>query len=92
MKTALTFTLGAAIALMSSGLVSSSAEARSWKKKHWQDGYDRRWQRQSRRRRFTRRELNTLPIHITRPPGTGHYVFDDYPAWAARAFQPHFNR
>lgn len=44
------------------------------------------------RRRFTRREYDRLPISVTRPPNTSHYFYQDYPHWAARAFQPRQNR
>ena len=35
-----------------------------------------------------RRNVDRLPISVTRPPNTGHYIHQDYPLWAARAFQP----
>lgn len=41
-----------------------------------------------RERRRLRRQRSNLPIRITRPPNTGHYIHQDYPLWAARAFQP----
>ena len=44
------------------------------------------------RRRFTKREYDRLPIRVTRPGNTGHYTFQDFPHWAARAFQPHRTR
>ena len=46
----------------------------------------------SHRRRFSRRDYNRLPIRITRPPNTSHYIYQDYPLWAARAFQPRRSR
>jgi hypothetical protein len=44
------------------------------------------------RRGFTKREYDRLPIRITRPGNTGHYTYQDFPHWAARAFQPHRTR
>jgi len=29
-----------------------------------------------------------FPISVSRPPNTGHYTFQGYPAWAARALEP----
>lgn len=72
------------------GVAATQASAHGWSKKRWNDEY--RYRRHHTERRFTRREIDTLPIRITNPPGTSHYVFDDYPAWAARAFQPNLNR
>jgi hypothetical protein len=48
------------------------------------DGYDNR---RLSRRRFSKREYDRLPIRTTRPDNTGHYTFQDFPHWAARAFQ-----
>jgi hypothetical protein len=39
-------------------------------------------------KRLTQHQLDTLPIRVTRPPNTGHYIHQDFPLWAARAFQP----
>jgi len=44
------------------------------------------------RRRFTKRQYDRLPIRTTRPGNTGHYKFQDYPHWAARAFEKPWNR
>ena len=44
------------------------------------------------RRRFSRRDYNRLPISVTRPPNTAHYVHRGYPLWAARAFEPRSTR
>ncbi|MBU2534192.1 MAG: hypothetical protein KKB37_15735 [Alphaproteobacteria bacterium] len=43
-------------------------------------------------RRYSQRDLDRLPISVTRPPGTGHYTFQGYPLWAARAHQPPWDR
>lgn len=73
------------------GFAPTHVAAKSPTRKHWADDHrDRR--HHTARRRFTQRERDRLPIRITQPPGTGHYVFDDYPEWAARAFQPNLNR
>jgi len=84
----------AAIAILpaaSLGMASSKAVAQSPSRERSYDEYrDRRDHRP--RRYYTRRERDRLPIRITRPPGTGHYTYDDYPEWAARAFQPNLNR
>jgi hypothetical protein len=44
------------------------------------------------RRRFTKRQYDRLPIRTTRPGNTGHYTFQDFPHWAARAFEKPWNR
>jgi hypothetical protein len=44
------------------------------------------------KRRYSRRDYDRLPISVTRPPNTGHYTFQGHPLWAARAFQPPWNR
>jgi hypothetical protein len=83
-----------ASALLLAGFASGAvtqASAHGWSKKRWNDDYRYRRHR-AERHRFTQRELDTLPIRITQPPDTSHYVYDDYPVWAARAFQPNYNR
>lgn len=60
-------------------------------KKHYKKG-SKSHVRRSHRRRFTRRDYDRLPISITRPPNTSHYVHQGYPLWAARAFQPRRSR
>jgi hypothetical protein len=44
------------------------------------------------RRRFTKREYDRLPIRTTRPGNTSHYTYQDFPHWAARAFEKPWNR
>ncbi|MEL6622599.1 MAG: hypothetical protein AAFY27_00645 [Pseudomonadota bacterium] len=39
-------------------------------------------------RRFSQRDLDRLPVRVTRPDNSGKLIFDGYPLWAARAFQP----
>jgi len=70
----------ASIALMGF-FASGDTQARSYKAKGSKH-HSLRW------KRFTKRQLATLPIHVTRPPNTGHYIYQNYPVWAARAFQP----
>lgn len=43
-------------------------------------------------RRYTHRDYDRLPISVTRPPNTGHYMNQGYPLWAARAFEPPWSR
>lgn len=43
-------------------------------------------------RGFRQRDLDRLPISVTRPPNAGHYQYQGYPLWAARAFQPVHSR
>jgi hypothetical protein len=43
-------------------------------------------------RGFSQRDIDRLPVRVTRPPNTGHYIYKDYPYWAARAFQPALDR
>jgi len=52
----------------------------------------RAYRRHHHERRFTRRDYDRLPISVTRPPNAGHYTFQGYPLWAARAFEPPWTR
>lgn len=74
------------------GAASSQAVAQSSpsRERSYDEYRDRRDHRPH--RHYTQRERDRLPIRITRPPGTGHYIYDDYPEWAARAFQPNLSR
>ena len=79
----------AALGLAASAIATApTAEAhkRSYHHKHkYKSGS---WHRARNRHRFSRRDYNRLPIRVTRPPNTGHYIHQDFPLWAARAFQP----
>ncbi len=75
--------LAIAIPALPSSADAASRKYRKASKSH--AGYHRK-------RRFTQREIDRLPIRITRPPNTGHYQFQDFPLWAARAFQPVLSR
>ena len=73
--------------------VSATAEAASRHKgkQHWKRGayVERNYEGSYRsQRRFTKREYDRLPIRITKPDNMRHYVYQDYPAWAAEAMQP----
>jgi len=93
MKAAILIAIGAAIALATPAIVPvADAEAHAWKKRHTHKHSAHRHRGSHGRRHFTQREIDTLPVRITRPPGTSHYIYDDYPAWAARAFERPQNR
>ncbi|MFT5507494.1 MAG: hypothetical protein ACI89J_000558 [Hyphomicrobiaceae bacterium] len=66
----------------------STSEAGAKKYRHAGKSYHRK----NHRRRFSRHDYNRLPISVTRPPNTGHYTYQGYPLWAARALQPRSNR
>ena len=81
--------LSAAIAtgLIMTGVAAAPSEAEAKSKRHFAKKHSsRKW------RRFSRREINRLPIRVTRPPNASHYIHQDFPLWAARAFQPTRNR
>ena len=67
------------------------------KKKNWQQGYataqpyygaSKARRGYGKNGRFTQRELDQLPIRITKPDNMSHYIYQDYPAWAAEAMEP----
>lgn len=71
--------------------VSATAEAAGRHKSKWKRGYyaEREYRGgYGSHRRFTKREYDRLPIRITRPDNMRHYVYQNYPAWAAEAMQP----
>ena len=76
----------AAAGILSAGFVTAS-EANS---RH--SAYASKTQQNGKFRRFSKREVNRLPIRVTRPPNAGHYTHKDFPLWAARAFQPTLDR
>ena len=67
---------------------SAAAEAGPRHKSNWKKygAYGERSERYH--RGFTRREFDRLPIRITKPDNARHYIYQDYPYWAAHAFQP----
>ena len=83
-------TLIIAIAAAAFSLTALPHASEAGAKKHRYAG--KSYLRQSHRQRLSRRDYDRLPIRITRPPNTAHYTFQDYPHWAARAFQPLRNR
>jgi len=93
MKAILTLAAGLTLLLATTAAPFDTAEAQSWKKRSGKtgNGYDRRYRR-SAYPHYSRRDIDRLPIRITQPPGAGHYIYDNYPLWAARAFQPTWNR
>jgi len=94
MKSLATLVVGLAI----TGISLAPVEARSPKSKYWKSQgakskhhYTRNhrrhlgWRHRDERRRY-------LPLRITQEPNAGHYIYDNYPYWAAKAFQPNWER
>lgn len=80
------------IALAATGVALAAAPSESAAAgKHYKKS-GKSYQGRTHRKRFTRRDYNRLPIRVTRPPNTGHYIYQDYPLWAARAFEPRRTR
>ena len=76
------------IALAAAGVALAGAPTDAFAgKKHYKNS-GKSYLGHSKRRRFTQRDYDRLPIRITRPPNSAHYIYQDYPLWAARAFQP----
>lgn len=71
-----------AIAAMVAGSVTIATDASA---KKFRKG-SRDWA-YSNYHRLTKRQRDTLPISVTRPPNARHYIHQDFPLWAARAFQ-----
>lgn len=74
--------------------LSAAAEAKPRKQAKWKSGASverntvEHGTRRSARRGITRREYDQLPIRITKSDNMRHYVYQNYPAWAAEAMQP----
>ncbi|MFY0614715.1 MAG: hypothetical protein JXQ99_24515 [Hyphomicrobiaceae bacterium] len=80
------------IALAATGVALAAAPTESFAgSKHYKK-QGKSYLGRTHHRRFGRRDYNRLPIRVTRPPNTGHYVYQDFPLWAARAFQPRRTR
>ena len=67
------------------------------KKKNWKQSYSTAqpyYGSQAKQRgygsngQYTRSQLEQLPIRITKPDNMHHYVYQNYPAWAADAMEP----
>jgi hypothetical protein len=85
MKTAILLATGAVFALGLPAITANEAQADGWKKKRDHAKQHRRYRDD--RRDYRYRDYDRAPIRVTRPPGTSHYIYQDYPEWAARAFQ-----
>jgi hypothetical protein len=77
-------TLAAAAVILSASLSETEAGSRSYSK-HQNSGVSRS---NPSYKRYSRRDYDRLPIRVTRPPNTGHYTFQGYPEWSARALEP----
>jgi hypothetical protein len=77
-------TLAAAAVILGASLSETEAGSRSYNK-HQKSGVSRP---NPSYKHYNRRDYDRLPIRVTRPPNTGHYTFQDYPEWSARALEP----
>lgn len=84
LKSALAIALTIGVATATAGITTQDANA-AYKGKKYRHSYHRP-------RTYTRRDYDRLPIRVTHPPNAGWYTYDNYPLWAARAFQPHYDR
>lgn len=84
-----------ALILAMAALIAFSAIAEAkprGKKAKWKGGsyaersYD--VYRSGPRRGFTQGEFDRLPIRITKPDNARHYIYQNYPYWAAHAMEP----
>ena len=80
------------IALAAAGVALAGAPTDSFAGKKQYKKSGKSYLGHSQRRRFTQRDYNRLPIRVTRPPNARHYKYQDYPLWAARAFEPRDSR
>lgn len=84
LKSALAIALTVGVAITTAGITLQDANAGYTSKKHRHAQHGSRLD--------TRRDYDRLPIRVTHPPNAGWYTYDNYPLWAARAFQPHYDR
>lgn len=84
LKSALAIALTLGVAITTAGVTTQDANAGYKSKKHRHAHH--------KSRTYSRRDYDRLPIRVTRPPNAGWYIYDNYPLWAARAFQPRFDR
>ena len=75
------------IALAAAGVALAGAPTDSFAGKKQFKKSGKSYLGHSPRRRFTQRDYDRLPIRVTRPPNSARYRFQDYPLWAARAFE-----
>jgi hypothetical protein len=80
------------IAVVAASFALTTAPADSFAGKRHAKKSGKSYLGHGRRRHFSRRDYDRLPIRITRPPNTSHYIYQDFPLWAAHAFQPHHKR
>ena len=80
------------IALAAAGVALAGAPTDSFADKRQYKKSGKSYLGHSQRRRFTQRDYDRLPIRVTRPPNSSHYKYQNYPLWAARAFEPRDSR
>ena len=80
------------IALAAAGVALAGAPTDSFAGKKQFKKSGKSYLGRTHRKRFSKRDIDRLPIRVTRPPNTGHYFYQDYRLWAAHAFQPRQNR